>query len=220
MAFLESLGLTSIPKIISAIWANGSRFLLSVAVAGIAAAAVLWLGARYGAPKALAWWDEYGLLLVLVSAVAGVFAIFKFLAERQNTKLFLIADEAQSHWSHAKQPDGSILTQFSFQFHATNRGRHGLYLSKVRVLRPSFARRRIQSAMMATEDPMNDVYATNQIIPAGARRGCHAHIMATGTVGGEGRTKPMRVKIAVQDNLARWHKLVFVDLRNPTVPRW
>ncbi|MGC1563296.1 MAG: hypothetical protein WA820_26095 [Bradyrhizobium sp.] len=44
--------------------------------------------------------------------------------------------------------------------------------------------------------------------------------MATGTVGGEGRTKPMRVKIAVQDNLARWHKLVFVDLRNPTVPRW
>jgi hypothetical protein len=27
MAFLESLGLTSIPKIISAIWANGSRFL-------------------------------------------------------------------------------------------------------------------------------------------------------------------------------------------------
>jgi hypothetical protein len=216
----EPLSWFSIPKIISAIWANGSRFLFSVAVAGIAAAAVLWLGARYGAPKAQAWWYEYGLMLVLVSAVAGVFAIFKFLAERQITKLFLIADEAQSHWSHAKQPDGSIVTQFSFQFHATNRGRHGLYLSKVRVLRPSFGRRRIQSAMMATEDPMNDVYATNQVIPAGARRGCHAHIMATGAVGGEGRTKPMRVKIAVQDNIGRWYKLVFVDVRNPAVPRW
>jgi hypothetical protein len=200
----EPLSWFSIPKIISAIWANGSRFLFSVAVAGIAAAAVLWLGARYGAPKAQAWWYEYGLMLVLVSAVAGVFAIFKFLAERQITKLFLIADEAQSHWSHAKQPDGSIVTQFSFQFHATNRGRHGLYLS----------------AMMATEDPMNDVYATNQVIPAGARRGCHAHIMATGAVGGEGRTKPMRVKIAVQDNIGRWYKLVFVDVRNPAVPRW
>ncbi|MGC1563297.1 MAG: hypothetical protein WA820_26100 [Bradyrhizobium sp.] len=91
----EPLSWFSIPKIISAIWANGSRFLFSVAVAGIAAAAVLWLGARYGAPKAQAWWYEYGLMLVLVSAVAGVFAIFKFLAERQNTKLFLIADEAQ-----------------------------------------------------------------------------------------------------------------------------
>jgi hypothetical protein len=216
----EPLSWFSIPKIISAIWANGSRFLFSVAVAGIAAAAVLWLGARYGAPKAQAWWYEYGLMLVLVSAVAGVFAIFKFLAERQITKLFLIADEAQSHWSHAKQPDGSIVTQFSFQFHATNRGRHGLYLSRVRVLRPSFGRRRIQSAMMATEDPMNDVYATNQVIPAGARRGCHAHIMATGAVGGEGRTKPMRVKIAVQDNIGRWYKLVFVDVRNPAVPRW
>ena len=216
----EPLSWFSIPKIISAIWANGSRFLFSVAVAGIAAAAVLWLGARYGAPKAQAWWYEYGLMLVLVSAVAGVFAIFKFLAERQITKLFLIADEAQSHWSHAKQPDGSIVTQFSFQFHATNRGRHGLYLSKVRVLRPSFGRRRIQSAMMATEDPMNDVYATNQVIPAGARRGCHAHIMATGAVGGEGRSKPMRVKIAVQDNIGRWYKLVFVDVRNPAVPRW
>jgi hypothetical protein len=216
----EPLSWFSIPKIISAIWANGSRFLFSVAVAGIAAAAVLWLGARYGAPKAQAWWYEYGLMLVLVSAVAGVFAIFKFLAERQVTKLFLIADEAQSHWSHAKQPDGSIVTQFSFQFHATNRGRHGLYLSKVRVLRPSFGRRRIQSAMMATEDPMNDVYATNQVIPAGARRGCHAHIMATGAVGGESRTKPMRVKIAVQDNIGRWYKLVFVDVRNPAVPRW
>jgi hypothetical protein len=30
----------------------------------------------------------------------------------------------------------------------------------------------------------------------------------------------MRVKIAVQDNIGRWYKLVFVDLRNPAIPPW
>ena len=29
----------------------------------------------------------------------------------------------------------------------------------------------------------------------------------------------MRVKIAVQDNIRRWHELVFTDLRDPQFPR-
>jgi hypothetical protein len=60
MPILESLSLSSIGKIISAIWANGSRFLWSIAVAGAASAVALWVGAHYAVPKAQAWWDEYG----------------------------------------------------------------------------------------------------------------------------------------------------------------
>src|ERR1700756_1784712 len=121
MPVLESLSLSSIGKIISAVWANGSRFLWSVALAGAAAAAVLRIGAYYAAPKAQPWWDEYGLMLILGSAVVSLFAAFKLRAEQRNTGISLIAHEEQSLWHHAKQQDGSILTQFSLRFHATNR---------------------------------------------------------------------------------------------------
>jgi hypothetical protein len=63
MPVLESFSLSSIGKIISAVWANGSRFLWSVALAGAAAAAVLRICAYYAVPKGQPWWDEYGLTL-------------------------------------------------------------------------------------------------------------------------------------------------------------
>jgi hypothetical protein len=217
MPILESL--SSIGKIISTTWANGSRFLWSVALAGVAAAAVLRVGAYYAVPQAQVWWDDYGLLLALGSAVVAVFAAFKMSAERPETELVLIADEQQSFWHHAKQPDGSMLTQFSLRFHVTNRGNVGLILPKVRMLRPWIRRRRVLSAMLATEDPRSGTFGTHHGIPSRSRRGCHAHLMIIGTVGGKGRRKPMQVKIEVQDNIGRRHKLVFVDLRDPQFSR-
>lgn len=218
MPFLESLSL-SIPKIISAVWANGSRFLWSVGVAGAAAAALLWVGAHYSVPKAQAWWDDYGLMLMVGSAVVAVFAVFKMQAERPKPDLFLIADEGQSLWHHAKHKDGSMLTHFSLRFQATNRASIDLNLSKVRILRPRIKRNQILPAHIATENPMNGTYSKDHVVPAKTRRGCIANLTVIGTVGGEGRRKPMQVKIAVQDNIGRWHKLVFVDLRDPQFPR-
>jgi hypothetical protein len=216
MPIFESLSLSSAGKIISAIWANGSRFLWSVALACVVAAAALRVSAYYAVPKAQPWWDEYGLSLMLGAAVVSMFAIFKTWAERNNTELFLIADEAQSFWHHAKQPNGLVLTQFSLQFHVTNRAGHGLILSKVRILRPRIKRRQIWSASLMTEGGMNDAaYSGDRMIPPRGRRACHASLMVRGVIGGEGRKKPMQVKIAVQDNLTRWHKLTFIDLRDP-----
>lgn len=179
---------------------------------------MLRVGAYCAAPKAWLWWDEYGLALMLTAAVVAVFAVFKTWTERNNTQLFLIADEAQSHWHHARQQDGSVLTQFTLRFHATNRVGHGVVLSKVRILRPRVRRRQILHAMLSTEG-RNDVYSDDHAIPPRMRRACHAHLMVKGVIGGEGRKKPMRVKIAVQDNLTRWHKLTFIDLRDPQAPR-
>jgi hypothetical protein len=56
--------------------------------------------------------------LTLLAVVVAVFATFKMRAERRNTGLALIADEQQSVWHHAKQPDGSILTQLALPHEA------------------------------------------------------------------------------------------------------
>jgi hypothetical protein len=120
MPVLEAISISSVGKIISAVWANGSRFLWSIAVASAAAAVVIRVGAYFEMPKAQPLWEEYGLILTLLAVVVAVFAAFKMRAERRNTGLALIADEQQSFWHHAKQPDGSTITPFTLRFHATN----------------------------------------------------------------------------------------------------
>lgn len=214
MPILESLSLSSAGKIISAIWANGSRFLFSVAVAAAVAAGVLRLSAYYSVSGAQRWWDDYGLMLMLGAAIVAVFGVFKAWAERSNVQLFLMADEAQSLWHHAKQGDGSIHTQFSLRFHATNRAKQYLFLSKVSIVSPWIKRRKVYQAIVSTQG-VDGAYGQQTGIPPGARRACHAHLMVKGEVGGAGRKKPMYVKIAVQDNLLKWHSLAFVDLQDP-----
>ena len=63
MPVLEAISVSSIGKIIAAVWANGSRFLWSIAVASAAAAAVIHVGAYFHIPKAQPVWEEYGLIL-------------------------------------------------------------------------------------------------------------------------------------------------------------
>jgi hypothetical protein len=120
MPFFEALSLSSIGKIATTIWANGSRFLWSVAVACALVAGVLRAAAYFQIHDAQLWWDTYGLTLMIAAVAVGVFAVFKLWAEWQNTKVFMIANERESLWHHAKQQDGSIVTQFAFRFHATN----------------------------------------------------------------------------------------------------
>jgi len=149
MPVLEAISISSVGKIIAAVWANGSRFLCSVAAGAAAAVAVIRVGAYLGIPKAQPWWDDYGLILILLAVVVAVFAAFKMRAEKRNTGLALIANEQQSFWHHAKQQDGSILTQFHLQFHATNTSERGLvYLSKVRLNWPWVNRDRILSSSL------------------------------------------------------------------------
>ena len=73
----EALSISSVGKIITAVWANGSRFLWSVAGGAAAAAAVIRVGAYLGIQKAQPWWDDYGLILILLAVVVAVFAGFR-----------------------------------------------------------------------------------------------------------------------------------------------
>ena len=217
MPVLEAISVSSVGKIIAAVWANGSRFLWSIAVASAAAAAVIRVGAYFDIPKAQPLWEEYGLILTLLSVVVAVFATFKMRAERRNTGLALIADEQQSFWHHAKQPDGSTITQFALRFHATNMNDGSIHLSKVRLNWPWVRRKNILTAMLMTQHPAQDTYGSDFAIQAHARRACSANIIALGTIGGAGRKKPMRVSIGAQDHAGRWYKLVFRGLRDPSM---
>jgi hypothetical protein len=219
MPVLEAISISSVGKIIAAVWANGSRFLWSIAVASAAAAAVIRVGAYFDIPKALPLWEEYGLILTLLSAAVAVFAAFKMRAERRNTGLALIADEQQSFWHHAKQPDGSTTTQFALRFHATNMNDGSIHLSKVRLNWPWVSRKRILTTTLMTQHPKQNLYGSDFAIQAHTRRACSVNIIALGTVGGAGRKKPMRVGIGVQDHAGRWHKLVFRGVRDPSTRR-
>jgi hypothetical protein len=164
MPVLEAISTSSVGKIIAAIWANGSRFLWSVAVASAAAAAVIRVGAYFEMPKAQPVWEEYGLILTLLAPVVAVFAAFKVRAERRNTGVALIADEQQSFWHHAKQQDGSTITQFTLRFHATNMNDGSIHLSKVRLNRPWVRSKRILTTTLMTQHPKQDLYGSDLAI--------------------------------------------------------
>jgi hypothetical protein len=220
MPVLEAISISSVGKIIAALWANGSRLLWSVAGASAAAAAVIRVGVYFEMPKAQSVWEEYGLILTLLAVVFAVFAAFKMRAERRNTGLALIPDEQQSFWHHSDQPDGRMTTQFHLRFHATNTNeKRSVFLSKVRLNWPWVSREQILSSGLMTKDPMQNNYSDDYGIPARRRRACMADILTLRTIGGVGRKKPMRISIGVQDNLGRWHKLVFRGLRDPSIQR-
>ena len=93
---------------------------------------VLRLGVYFDVTRARGLWEEYGLFLILLAAVAGISAGFKYYAERRNRLVFLIADDQQSFWHHALQADGTVMTQFTLRFHVTNMSDGLFHLSKVR----------------------------------------------------------------------------------------
>jgi hypothetical protein len=219
MPVLEAISFSSVGKIIATVWASGSRLLWSVAVASAAAAVVLRVGAYFNIPKAQPFWEEYGLILTLLAVVVAVLAAFKMRAERRNTGVALVADEQQSRWHQTKQPNGEMITQFTFQFYATNMNDGAIHLSNVRLNWPWVKRSRILMAHLATEHPQQSLYSSKFPVQAHARRACSANIMVSGAVGGLGRKKPMRVTIGVQDHAGRWHKLVFRGLHDPTTKR-
>jgi hypothetical protein len=155
-------------------------------------------------------------LLLLGAVVVAVFAAFQTRAERLNTGLVLIADEQQSFWHHAKQPDGTVFTQLALRFHATNMNAEGsIHLSRAQIQRPWLSRERIAGVHLMTQHPTGNAYSSEYGIQPRKRRACSAHIMVRGVVGGEDRKKPMRVTVGVQDHAGRWHKLVYRALRDP-----
>jgi hypothetical protein len=183
--------------------------LWSIAATCAAVAVTLRVCTYLQVAKAEPYWAEYGLVLILVAVMFAVLAAFKMRAERRNTSVALVADEQQSLWHQATQPDGTTITHFSFRFHATNMTDGSVHLSKVRLNWPWVKRSRILTTMLMTQHPKQDVYGSDFAIQAHARRACSANIIARGTIGGVGRKKPMRVSIACKTMPAYGTSLCF-----------
>jgi hypothetical protein len=203
---------------IASAWSRGSLLLWGLATVCIALAVTLRLCAYWELQKAGVLWAEYGLALILTSVGFAVLACFKTFGERVKPNLSLIADERQSFWGHASQTDGSIITQLSLRFQATNMGDSTIQLSGIRLNRPLVRHKSIIEKLLMTEHPVGDVYGSrNPIMPHDLAH-ASATIIIKGAVGGVGKRGTMRVSIGVQDHAGRWHKLVFPHVRNPAAP--
>jgi len=144
-----------------------------------------------------------------------VLALFKMLAERGKPTLSLIANEHQSFWHHAKQTDGSVITQFALRFQATNMGDTAIHLSGVALKRPWVRRGSIIDRHVHTRHPTQNTYSSQFPIKPHSLTDASAHMIVRGQVGGNGRQRAMRVVVRIQDHAGRWHKLVFPHLKDP-----
>jgi hypothetical protein len=203
---------------IASAWARGSLLLWGLATVCMALAGTLRLCAYWELQKAAALWAEYGLALILMSVGFAILAAFKTYGERVKPNLSLIANERQSFWGHAAQADGSIITQLSLRFQATNMGDTTIQLSGIKLNRPWVRHKSIIDELLMTEHPTGDMYGSRNPIMPHALTEASATIIIKGAVGGVGKRGTMRVSISVQDHAGRWHKLAFSHLRNPAAP--
>jgi hypothetical protein len=125
-------------------------------------------------PTALSWIRIAGALFAILAAcrlgnilIPAVRAIWLRREERRTFHLTL--NDSQSFWSVAKQPDGSVVTQFALRFMAKNRTTAPLYLLKSRVIRPKLRGEAIQDLVLVRaieENLYGSAEVTGNYIPA------------------------------------------------------
>jgi hypothetical protein len=215
---VEIFSVKAIGTAIASAWARGSMLLWALAAISIALTATLRLCVYVQLEKAGALWAEYGLALILSSVGFAILALFKTYGEREKPNLSLIENEEQSLWAHSTQTDGSVLTQLSLRFQATNMGDTTIQLSGIKLNRPWVRRKSIITKMLHTRHPTQNVHGSRYPIMAHSLTEASATIIVKDAVGGIGKKGTMRVSVSVQDHAGRWHKLVFPHLRNPAAP--
>src|SRR2546423_15145094 len=78
------------------------------------------------------WWPWFAILACILLAPAG----FKMYRRRHNKTLIFIADEMQSWWSLAKQPEDSFVSQIALDVQVSNTSHQPVQILKVRLVRP------------------------------------------------------------------------------------
>ena len=128
---VEGLG-----KLGTTFWEYGRAFLWGCAGAALLVFAVLY-GARYfGFPNANEVFTTIGLWVLIAFPVFLALAIARTWDGRQKSTLFLVSDEDQSVWGHAREQTGAVFTNFDFMIAATNVADGSVYLSKPRLVWP------------------------------------------------------------------------------------
>jgi hypothetical protein len=129
-------------------------------------------GALLRAP-ALSWIGIAGILFAILAVcrlgnilIPAIRAMW--LREERRT-FHLTLNDSQSFWSVAKQPDGSVVTQFVLRFMAKNRTTAPLYLLKSRVIRPKLRSEAMQDLVLVRaieENLYGSAGVTGNYIPA------------------------------------------------------
>ena len=168
-------------------WGADAGYLWALAAISIALAATLRLCRYLQIEKAGALWTEYGLTLILSSVGFVILALFKTYGETRKPNLSLIANEEQSLWAHSTQADGSVLTQLSLRFQATNMGDTTIQLSGIKLNRPWVRRKSIITKMLHTRHPTQNVHSSRYPIMAHSLTEASATIILKDAVGGIGK---------------------------------
>jgi hypothetical protein len=109
----------------------------------------------------------------------------------------LIPNEQQSLWTHSTQQDGSVITQLSLRFQATNMGDTTIHLSAIKLNRPCVRRKSIITKLLVTQHPTSNTHSSQFPVMPHARTQALANIMIKGAVGGTGRKRAMRVSVSI-----------------------
>ena len=102
----------------------------------------------------------------LAGVLLAIVAAFKTYSERPKPNIVLLPVEDQSGWAQAVQQDGSVITQFSVHFQATNVSDGTIKLSEITLRRPWVRRRSILTRLLLLNDPNSKYYGSAHPVPA------------------------------------------------------
>lgn len=207
----EPLTLKAISEAVSSFWGRSALLLWCLAVCAIAALGVLWAGKHFQVDGAAELLHDYGVKLALAGVLLAIVAAFKTYSERPKPNIVLLPVEDQSGWAQAVQQDGSVITQFSVHFQATNVSDGTIKLSEITLRRPWVRRRSILTRLLLLNDPNSKYYGSAHPVPAHTLSFGSATIIVDHAVGRKG--EPIRLVVALRDHAGRWHKLVFPFVR-------
>ena len=162
----EPLTLKAISEAVSSFWGRSALVLWCLAVCAIAALGVLWAGKHFQVDGAAELLHDYAVKLALAGVLLAIVAAFKTYSERPKANIVLLPVEDQSGWAQAVQQDGSVITQLSVHFQATNVSDGTIKLSEITVRRPWVRRRSILTRLLLLKDPNSNYYGSAHPVPA------------------------------------------------------
>ncbi|THD60776.1 hypothetical protein [Phenylobacterium sp.] len=189
------------------LWERGSLFLWALAIALISVGVLSLSLGLYLPDFHPGAWPVWVLALGLGCLIL---ALFKTYQERTIKTLVFFPNIQQSFWHHAPQTDGRKLTQIALRGRMTNVSNQPIYPSEVKLVRP---RSRVEHKILMTQEQGGPTYSSNFAVPPGDRGQFSAHFFVDGFVGAP--PKPYTVVISVCDQLGHWHRVRFVNLRDP-----
>jgi hypothetical protein len=202
-------------ELIASAWKRGALLLWSCTAAAAVALVVLFVATRLQVGGASELSSVYGIYLLLIISVLGVFSLFKTYSERQARPLILIANDRRSMWGQAKQSTGQTITTLSLHFQATNVSDGTVQISNVRLYWPWVSRRTILDTVVLIEAPHGTIFSSRNPILPHALREVGVVISIDRPIGRAGNRLSATIK--VQDHARNWYTVTFRHLKSSPI---